>query len=80
MNGKQDDGIIRIERSITGVKSDKDVTVEFSFYGSSQIFNTLAAVVGYIGSIPTTSEQDFTVLGSANEVEVEIVQYEPKDR
>ena len=58
MNGKQDDGIIRIERSITGVKSDKDVTVEFSFYGSSQIFNALAAVVGYIGSIPTTSKYE----------------------
>jgi hypothetical protein len=69
VDGRQDDGTIWIQRNIDGIRRGRNITLEFRLFSSSQSFNTLAVVVGFIGSVPPANEEDFTVLGSANEVE-----------
>lgn len=69
IDGSQDDGTIWIERKI-GAKRDWQVQVKvsFQFYSEQESFNTIAAVVAYAGVRSPESEEDFTVVGSANEV------------
>jgi len=69
IDGGQDDGTIWIERKI-GVKrnSQIQVKVSFDFYSESESFNTIAGVCAYAGIRNPEAEEDFTVLGPANEV------------
>jgi len=69
IDGSMDDGTIWIERRI-GTKKNTQVQVKISlqFYSEQESFNTIAAVVAYAGVRSPESEEDFTVVGSANEV------------
>jgi hypothetical protein len=46
----------------------KSVIVSFQLWSSSESFNTLAAVVGYVGQEDPEKKADFQVLGAANQV------------
>ena len=69
IDGKQDDGTIWLERKIS-VKQNAQVRVSVSFwlYSEQESFNTIAAVVAYAGIAKPAVEEDFAVVGSANEV------------
>jgi len=69
VDGRQDDGTIWMERKI-GVKrnSQIQVKVSFDFYSESESFNTIAGVCAYAGVRNPEAEEDFVVLGPANEV------------
>lgn len=69
INGLQDDGTIWIERRIS-VRRDTqiEVSVSFDFYSDSESFNTIAVICVYAGVRKPRFEEDFTVIGSANEV------------
>jgi len=69
IDGKQDDGTIWLERKIS-VKQNAQVRVSVSFwlYSEQESFNTIAAVVAYAGVAKPEVEDDFAVVGSANEV------------
>lgn len=69
IDGRQDDGTIWIERRIA-VKRNVQIQVKVSFdlYSEQESFNTLAAVCAYVGARNPEGEEDFTVVGSANEV------------
>jgi len=70
MDGRQDDGTVWIERKLNlEANQNRNVTVTFSFWSETESFNTLAAVVGYVGTENPSTEDDFQVLGNANEVE-----------
>lgn len=70
INGLQDDGTIWIERKLpVAPNSVRNVDVSFQFWSETESFNTLAVVVGYIGDKNPQVEEDFQVLGAANEVE-----------
>lgn len=69
IDGKQDDGTIWIERQLP-VRRNMRVQVEVSFelHSQQQSFNTIAAVCAYGGVRNPEVEEDFTVLGPANQV------------
>ena len=70
IDGTQDDGTVWIERKLTlEPNMQKNVNVSFQFWSQSESFNTLAAVVGYAGSENPEVEEDFQILGSANQAE-----------
>jgi hypothetical protein len=68
IDGKQDDGTIWLERNIS-VKKDAQirVSVSFWFYSEQESFNTIAAVVAYAGIAKPQVEDDFAIVGLANE-------------
>jgi hypothetical protein len=68
IDGKQDDGTIWLERNIS-VKKDAQisVSVSFWFYSEQESFNTIAAVVAYAGIVKPQVEDDFAIVGLANE-------------
>lgn len=69
LDGRQDDGTIWIERKInTERKTQIRLKVSFWFYSEQESFNTIAAVCAYAGSQKPKIEDDFTVLGPANQV------------
>lgn len=68
IDGKQDDGTIGLERKISVKKNVHiRVSVSFWFYSEQESFNTMAAVVAYAGRIKPKVEDDFVVVGFANE-------------
>ena len=69
IDGKQDDGTIWLERKIS-VKKDAQirVSVSFWFYSEQESFNTIATVVAYAGTAKPEVEDDFAIVGVANEV------------
>ena len=69
IDGKQDDGTIWLERKIS-VKQNAQIRLSVSFwlYSEQKSFNTIAAVVAYAGIAKPEVEDDFAVVGSANEV------------
>jgi len=69
IDGKQDDGTIWLERKIS-VKQNAQVRVRVSFwfYSEQESSNAKAAVVAYAGIAKPAVEDDFAVVGSANEV------------
>jgi len=68
IDGKQDDGTIWLERKIS-VKENTQIriSVSFWFYSEQESFNTIAAVVAYAGLVEPQVEDDFAVVGLANE-------------
>jgi hypothetical protein len=68
IDGKQDDGTIWLERKIN-VKENAQIRVSVSFwlYSEQESFNTIAAVVAYAGIVKPKVEDDFVVVGFANE-------------
>jgi hypothetical protein len=69
IDGRQDDGTVWIEKKIpVRNRSQIHVTVSFEFYSEQESFNIIAAVCTYIGISDPEVEDDFVVLGSANEV------------
>jgi len=68
IDGKQDDGTIWLERKIS-VKTDAQIRVSISFwlYSEQESFNTIAAVVTYTGIAKPQIEDDFAIVGFANE-------------
>jgi len=68
IDGKQDDGTIWLERKISA-KENSQTRVSVSFWlNSEQESSTIADVVSYAGNSKPTVEDDFTVVGTANEV------------
>ena len=67
IDGRQDDGTIWIETKIESRRRSQ-VRVSFWLYSEEQSFNTLAAICTYIGAENPEAEDDFYVLGAANEV------------
>jgi len=69
IDGRQDDGTVWIERKLSVRKNSQiQVKVSFEFYSESESFNVIADVVGFAGTSNPEVEEDFTVLGQANEV------------
>ncbi len=69
IDGRADDGTIWIERKIpTRSNSRIHLSVSFEFYSDQESFNIIAGVCAYIGISTPTLEEDFVVLGYANEV------------
>jgi hypothetical protein len=69
IDGRQDDGTVWIERSLSVKKNSQiQVKVSFEFYSETESFNVIAGVVGFAGTSNPEVEADFTVLGQANEV------------
>jgi hypothetical protein len=70
IDGTQDDGTLWIERKLhLEPNTQKTVNLSFQFWSESESFNTLGVVVGYAGSQNPEVEDDFVILGSANEAE-----------
>jgi hypothetical protein len=68
VDGRQDDGAIWITRKLMlEPNSEKSVNISFQLRSGEKSFNTLAAVVGYIGINEPQAEPDFKVLGAANQ-------------
>jgi len=69
IDGKQDDGTIWLERKIS-VKQNAQIRLSVSFwlYSEQESFNTIAAIVAYAGITKPKVEDDFAVVGVANEV------------
>ncbi|MCW4008221.1 MAG: hypothetical protein NWF09_06000 [Candidatus Bathyarchaeota archaeon] len=68
IDGKQDDGTIWLERKINvAANAQPRVSVSFWLYSEQESFNTIAAVVAYAGTAKPVVEEDFAVLGAANE-------------
>lgn len=70
ISGSQDDGTIWIERKITVRKNSQvQISITFEFYGESEFSaNTVAAICAYAGIRSPVSEEDFIILGPANEI------------
>jgi hypothetical protein len=69
IDGRQDDGTIWITRKLTlEPNSEKSVNISFQLWSGEESFNTLAAVVGYIDENKPQAENDFQVVGAANQV------------
>lgn len=69
IDGKQDDGTVWIEKGISVRNNSKiQVEVSFKFYSEQESFNVIAKVCAYAGISNAEVEDDFVVLGSANEV------------
>lgn len=67
IDGRQDNGTIWIERKI-GLKKRSQVKVSFWLYNEQESFNTRAVVCAYVGAENPEVEENFYVLGSADEV------------
>jgi hypothetical protein len=69
IDGRQDDGTIWLEKELPA-RSDSQihVTISFDFYSEQASFNVIAGVCGYAGISDPALEEDFIVLGPANEV------------
>lgn len=69
LDGRQDDGTVWIEKMFS-VRNDSQLQVEvsFDFFSESESFNVIAGVVGFAGTSNPEVEEDFTVLGQADEV------------
>jgi hypothetical protein len=69
IDGRQDDGTVWIEKALSMKRNSQiQVKVSFDFYSESESFNVIAAVVGFAGTSNPEVEEDFAVLGQANEV------------
>lgn len=69
IDGRQDDGTIWIERKINAREDSQiQVKVSFEFYSEQESWNTMAVVCAYAGIRNPEAEEDFAVLGPANEV------------
>ncbi len=69
IDGRQDDGTIWIERKIeTQKNAKKQITVSFYFYSEKESFNTIASICAYVGVRNPEVEENFSIIGSANEV------------
>ncbi len=68
INGLQDDGTVWIERGIPVKRGAQQVNLTFDFYSEQESFNTIAVVCAYAGPGNPEREEDFIVLGPANEV------------
>ena len=68
IDGLQDDGTIWLMRSFSVPAGASNIELEFQLYSDSESFNTIAVVVAYIGSEQPMTEEDFVVLGPANQV------------
>jgi len=69
IDGKQDDGTVWIEKKIpVEGKSEVHVAVSFEFYSEQESFSVIAGVCAYVGVFDPEVEDDFVVLGVANEV------------
>lgn len=68
IDGRQDDGTIWLERKVN-VKENAQVRVSISFwlYSEAESFNTIAVAVAYAGITKPTVEEDFAIVGHANE-------------
>jgi hypothetical protein len=67
IDGRQDDGTIWLERKVS-VKKNAQVRLSISFWlYSEQASFTIAAVVAYAGTTRPTVEEDFAIVGYANE-------------
>lgn len=70
IDGWQDDGTIWIERKIAVEKNALiRVNVSFDFYSEQESFNTIAAICAYAGIRNPETEENFSVVGNADEVE-----------
>ncbi|MCW3981749.1 MAG: hypothetical protein NWE81_01335 [Candidatus Bathyarchaeota archaeon] len=69
IDGRQDDGTVWIERPLA-VKNNSQVHIEISFqlYSEAESFNLIASACAYAGTADPEIEEDFTVLGAANQV------------
>jgi hypothetical protein len=69
IDGRQDDGTIWIMQKLPlEANSEKSVNISFQLWSGEESFNTLAAVVGYLGENKPQAEADFQVLGAANQL------------
>ncbi len=69
IDGRQDDGTIWIEKEIPAKSNSQiHVSVSFDFYSEQESFNLIAGVCAYAGISNPMREEDFAVLGPANEV------------
>lgn len=69
IDGRQDDGTIWMERKLKlQPNSAKTVNMSFQLWSESESFNTIAEIVAYIGEDNPEVEDDFQVLGAANQV------------
>lgn len=69
VDGRQDDGTVWIEKKIPVINNSQiQVEVSFEFYSEQESFNVIAGVCAYVGISNPEVEEDFTVLGPANEV------------
>lgn len=70
IDGWQDDGTIWIERKIAVEKNARiRVNISFDFYSEQESFNTVAAICAYAGIRNPEAEENFSVVGNADEVE-----------
>jgi hypothetical protein len=70
IDGLQDDGTIWIERKLTVAPNTvTNVNVTFQFWSETESWNTLAVIVGYVGIRNPEVEEDFEILGEANDAE-----------
>ena len=70
IDGRQDDGTIWIERKLSVKKNSRaKIKISFMFYSESESFNTIASICTYAGIRNPEAEEDFVILGSANEAE-----------
>ncbi len=69
IDGRADDGTVWIEKRIP-VRNNSQIQVEvsFEFYSEAESWSTIAGVCAYVGISNPEVEEDFTVLGPANEV------------
>jgi len=69
IDGRQDDGTIWIEKQIQAKNNTQiHLRISFEFYSEQESFNLIADVCAYAGIPNPTLEEDFVVLGPANEV------------
>lgn len=69
IDGRQDDGAIWLEKEMLAKSNSQiHVTISFEFYSEQKSFNFMAGVCAYAGISNPTLEEDFVVLGPANEV------------
>lgn len=71
IDGRQDDGTIWIERKIAVQKDSQiQVSIFFNFYSDHEsLANTIAVICAYADFRKPGTEEDFIVIGNANEVE-----------
>jgi hypothetical protein len=71
IDGRQDDGTIWIERKVAVQKGAQiQVSLSFDFYSDHEsLANTRAVICAYAGIRKPETEEDFKVIGNANEVE-----------
>jgi len=69
IDGRQDDGTVWIEKKMS-VKDNSQIQVKvsFEFYSEHESGNVVAKVCAYAGIFNPEVEEDFIILGSANEV------------